>query len=183
LSVVAQWVWPPTAPVECLGSTPPAHVLPGTTVLAKIQKNSSQVRPAAKTEGVGSEIRYCLRQIQIYGEEQDQTELVNVGYGRVLSIAFCTAGGVGEEQDAEIWNVLNSIYNFLRQLHEGKTNDQQPSFQPLPLLARKTEEQIEEEGSNEEIEAQMNNNENNGYISVWAKFAKTETLNRFIRRR
>ncbi|KAA6380073.1 MAG: hypothetical protein EZS28_024401 [Streblomastix strix] len=68
LSVVAQQVWPPTAPVECLGSTSPAHgsfvrqnqrfILiflraGGPTVLAKIQKNSGQVRPAAKKEGVG----------------------------------------------------------------------------------------------------------------------------------
>ncbi|KAA6385129.1 MAG: hypothetical protein EZS28_019345 [Streblomastix strix] len=127
--------------------------------------------------------RQCLRQIRMYGDAQNFADLVNVGYGRVISIAFCTAGGVGEEQDAQIWNVLNSIYNFLRQLHEGKTNDQQPSFQPLPLLARRTEEQIEEEGANEELEAQIKNNENNGYIKSWAKFAKTATLNCFIRRR
>ncbi|KAA6358290.1 MAG: hypothetical protein EZS28_046183, partial [Streblomastix strix] len=76
------------------------------------------------------------------GDEQDYADLVNVEYGRVLSIAFCTSGGVGEEQDAQIFMVLIHFYNFLRQLHEGR-NDWQPSFQPLPLLVRRTDEQIE----------------------------------------
>ncbi|KAA6361288.1 MAG: hypothetical protein EZS28_043186, partial [Streblomastix strix] len=40
----------------------------------------------------------CLRWIQQLGDEQDQSELVNNGYGRVMSISFSTAGGVGEEQ-------------------------------------------------------------------------------------
>ncbi|KAA6379301.1 MAG: hypothetical protein EZS28_025173 [Streblomastix strix] len=68
LSVVAQCVWPHAAPVECLGSTPPCSrsfrslkltvhfnffTSGGPTILAKIQKNSGQVRPAAKKEGVG----------------------------------------------------------------------------------------------------------------------------------
>ncbi|KAA6359755.1 MAG: hypothetical protein EZS28_044718, partial [Streblomastix strix] len=86
--------------------------------------------------------RQCLSQILFRGDEQDFADLVNVGYGRVTSIAFCTAGGVGEEQDAEIFMVLIHFYNFLRQLHEGR-NDWQPSFQPLPLLVRRTDEQIE----------------------------------------
>ncbi|KAA6322450.1 MAG: hypothetical protein EZS28_054434 [Streblomastix strix] len=102
--------------------------------------------------------RWCLYWIQQFGDEQDQSELVNNGYGRVTSISFCTAGGKGEEQDKEISDGLYYISRFIRELHLGRNNDYQPSFQPLPLLARRSEEQIEEEGANEEIEAQLNNN-------------------------
>ncbi|KAA6369703.1 MAG: hypothetical protein EZS28_034770, partial [Streblomastix strix] len=125
--------------------------------------------------------RDCLRYIQYFGDEQDQSELVNQGYGRVLSISFCTAGGKGEEQDYEIRNGLDRISDFLRELHEGK--NWQPYFQPLPLLARRSEEQIEEEGANEEIEAQMKNNGDDGDIKSNANRVKAMILNRFIRRR
>ncbi|KAA6378818.1 MAG: hypothetical protein EZS28_025655 [Streblomastix strix] len=121
----------------------------------------------------------CLRWIQQLGDEQDQSELVNNGYGRVMSISFSTAGGVGEEQDEEIRNGLHCIQYFLRELHAGR-NDYQPYFQPLPLLVRNTEEQIEEEGADEEIDAQMNNNRLDGGIFYYAKWAKTAILNRFI---
>ncbi|KAA6372273.1 MAG: hypothetical protein EZS28_032200 [Streblomastix strix] len=129
------------------------------------------------------EVRYtsrlCLYWIQVYGDKQVQTELVNVEYGRMMSISFCTAGGQGEEQDQEIRNGLVPIYFFLRDLHEGR-NAYQPYFQPLPLLARRSEEQIEEEGVNEEIEAQMKNSVLDGHIKNWAKKAKATALNRFI---
>ncbi|KAA6375546.1 MAG: hypothetical protein EZS28_028928 [Streblomastix strix] len=125
--------------------------------------------------------RECLSWIRYFGDEQDQSDLVNQGYGRVMSISFCTAGGKGEEQDEEIWNGLEYITWFLRELHEGRTF-RQPSFQPLPLLARRTEVQIEEEGASEELEAQMNNNGLDGNIKSNAKLAKAMILNRFIRR-
>ncbi|KAA6372711.1 MAG: hypothetical protein EZS28_031763 [Streblomastix strix] len=126
--------------------------------------------------------RRCFDQIQVLGDEQDQTDLVNNKNGKMTFISFCTAGGIGEEHDKEISNGLFYIYWFLRELYEGR-NEQQPSFQPLPLLARITEEQIEEEGANEEIEAQMNNNKGyDGYIKQWAIVFKKVTLNHFIRR-
>ncbi|KAA6364449.1 MAG: hypothetical protein EZS28_040024 [Streblomastix strix] len=128
---------------------------------------------------VRSGSRLCLGHIQHYGDEQIQTELVNKGYGRVICIQFCTAGGVGEEKDKEICYLLFYISMFLIGLHEGR-NDYQPSFQPLPLLARNTEEQMEEEGANEEMEAQMINKGYDGNIKNWAKKAKATTLNRFI---
>ncbi|KAA6359532.1 MAG: hypothetical protein EZS28_044941 [Streblomastix strix] len=102
--------------------------------------------------------RWCLYWIQVWGDEQVQSELVNKRYGRVTSISICTAGGKGEEQDQEIYNGLKYIFSFLRELHAGRNNDWKPFFQPLPLLARRTEEQMEEEGAREEIDAQMNNN-------------------------
>ncbi|KAA6376406.1 MAG: hypothetical protein EZS28_028067 [Streblomastix strix] len=108
-------------------------------------------------------------------------ESVLVGF--VICISFSTAGGIGEEQNMEIGNGLIRIYNFLREQHEGRYF-RQPFFQPLPLLARRTEEQIEEEGAVEEMEAQM---KNKGYvqgyyeyIKNWAKWAKAEILNHFI---
>ncbi|KAA6389195.1 MAG: hypothetical protein EZS28_015277 [Streblomastix strix] len=125
--------------------------------------------------------RLCLYWIQDYGNEQYQTDLVNVGYGRATSISLSTAGGVGEEKDAEIKDGFDHIYYFLRQLHDGR-NEWYPSFQPLPLLARNTEEQMEEEGANEEIEAQMNNNGINGNINSYANYVKVVILNHFIRR-
>ncbi|KAA6364173.1 MAG: hypothetical protein EZS28_040300 [Streblomastix strix] len=124
--------------------------------------------------------RECLRYIQQLDDEQDQSELVNKRYGRMLSTAFCTAGGKGEEQDLEIFYGMVRIFSFLIKLHAGRNDDYQPSFQPLPLLARNTEEQMEEEGADEELEAQMNNNENEGGIKDYAKWAKAATLNRFI---
>ncbi|KAA6371028.1 MAG: hypothetical protein EZS28_033446 [Streblomastix strix] len=126
--------------------------------------------------------RRCLCWILIKGDEQDQSQLVNKRYGRVMSTAFCTAGGKGEEQDDEIWNGLDRIYLFLRELHEGRY-DWQPSFQPLPLLARRSDEQMEEEGANEEIDAQMINNGYDSNIKGWAKWAKKATLNHFIHMR
>ncbi|KAA6358852.1 MAG: hypothetical protein EZS28_045621, partial [Streblomastix strix] len=103
------------------------------------------------------------------------------GYGRVIFISICTAGGKGEEQDNAIWKGLVRFYRFLNELHTGRTFGQL-SFQPLPLLARNTEEQMEEEGANEEIDAQMNNNGYDGIIKSNAKLAKAVILNRFIRR-
>ncbi|KAA6362059.1 MAG: hypothetical protein EZS28_042414 [Streblomastix strix] len=129
------------------------------------------------------EVRYnsrrCLFYIQYYGDQQKQQELVNNGYGRVMSISISTAGGVGEEQDYEIGNGLKYISDFLRELHEGRY-DWQPSFQPLPLLVRRSEEQIEEEGADEELEAQIITKGYNGYIKSRANRAKAETLNHFI---
>ncbi|KAA6392684.1 MAG: hypothetical protein EZS28_011790 [Streblomastix strix] len=123
--------------------------------------------------------RDCLWNIQYYGDEKVQSALVNQGYGRVMSISYCTAGGVGEEKDIEIFNGLYCIFDFITELHEGR-NQWQPSFQPLPLLARRFVEQIEEEGAIEELEAQMNNKGDNGDIIYWANESKAATLNHFI---
>ncbi|KAA6354563.1 MAG: hypothetical protein EZS28_049910 [Streblomastix strix] len=96
-----------------------------------------------------------------------------------MSISFSTAGGVGGEQDAKIYNVLNHFYDLLNELHEGRYYYQQ-SFQPLPLLARRTEEQMEEEGANEEIEAYMNYKGFYENIKKQANRVKAKTLNCFI---
>ncbi|KAA6381567.1 MAG: hypothetical protein EZS28_022905 [Streblomastix strix] len=125
--------------------------------------------------------RGCLSWIQSYGNEQMQSVLVNQGYGRVISLSFSTAGGIGEEEDAEISYGLLRISWFLKALYEG--SNYYTSFQPLPLLARVSLEQIEEEGAIEEIDAQMNNNGFDGNIKNCANEAKEVTLNRFIHRR
>ncbi|KAA6382204.1 MAG: hypothetical protein EZS28_022268, partial [Streblomastix strix] len=123
--------------------------------------------------------RLYLWLIQYYGDAQNQSDLVNYGYGRVLSISVSTAGGVGEEQDKECSIRLNRIYQFFKDLNQGRYY-RQPSFQPLPLLTRVSLEQIEEEGANEEIDAQMNNKGLSGSIKNEAKWAKANTLNRFF---
>ncbi|KAA6403442.1 MAG: hypothetical protein EZS28_001034 [Streblomastix strix] len=125
--------------------------------------------------------RECLCWIQYYSDAQVQSELVKVGYGRVIFLSLSTAGGIGEEHDKEICNGLSFISWFLRALHEGRNKDYQPSFQPLPLLARRSEEQLEEEGANEEVEAQMINKREGYYdIKYWANCTKAEILNHFI---
>ncbi|KAA6373532.1 MAG: hypothetical protein EZS28_030942 [Streblomastix strix] len=124
--------------------------------------------------------RWCLGWIPIYGDEQDFADLVNVQYGKVICISLSTAGGIGEENDDEIGNGLMHIQIFLGEQHEGRNDDEQPSFQPLPLLSRMTEEQIEEEGAIEEVEAQMINNGYDSDIKYFANRAKAETLNHFI---
>ncbi|KAA6368748.1 MAG: hypothetical protein EZS28_035726 [Streblomastix strix] len=122
--------------------------------------------------------RECLNRIQFQGDAQDFADLVNVQYGKVICISLSTAGGIGEEDDEEIRNVLIYFYYFLREQHQGR-NYPQPSFQPLPLLARSTKEQFEEEGAVEEIEAQIKNSGLNGSIKYFANGAKAETLNHF----
>ncbi|KAA6400228.1 MAG: hypothetical protein EZS28_004245 [Streblomastix strix] len=128
---------------------------------------------------VRSSSRDCLSSIRFFGDEQVQSELVNQGFGRMICISFCTAGGVGEEQDEEIEHGLYRIYRFLKDLHEGRYYRKHIS-QPLPLLVRNTEEQIEEEGAYEEIEAQMKNKGYYGEIKCRANDAKAVTLNHFI---
>ncbi|KAA6370684.1 MAG: hypothetical protein EZS28_033788 [Streblomastix strix] len=88
---------------------------------------------------------------------------------------------IGEERDKEIYIGLFYIYRCIRALHEGR-NYPQPSFQPLPLLDRRTVEQMEEEGAIEEIEAQVSSNGLGGRIKFWAINAKAVTLNCFIHR-
>ncbi|KAA6382274.1 MAG: hypothetical protein EZS28_022198 [Streblomastix strix] len=124
--------------------------------------------------------RWCLRNIQDNGDEQVHSEIDIQEYGRVISFSYSTSGGKGEEQNQEIFNGLNFISRFLRALHEGR--NYQPQFQPLPLLARRSDEQLEEEGANEEIDAQMKNNGLGSGIKNWANEAKAMQLNRFIYR-
>ncbi|KAA6374193.1 MAG: hypothetical protein EZS28_030281 [Streblomastix strix] len=114
---------------------------------------------------IRSNSRYCLSLILNSGDAQDFADLVNVQYGKVICISLSTAGGIGEEEDYEINFGLENIYDFLRDQHDGR--NWLPFFQPLPLLARRTEEQMKEEGAIEEIEAQMSNNGLGCGISIW----------------
>ncbi|KAA6316876.1 MAG: hypothetical protein EZS28_055191, partial [Streblomastix strix] len=121
----------------------------------------------------------CLISVHNWGDAFAQTELVNARYARVLVIAISTASGSGEEQDYEIWHELVHISQFLKRLHQGRINDE-PSFPPQPLLARRSVEQIEEEGGNEEIESQLINKGNGWNIKINANETKGEILNCFI---
>ncbi|KAA6366840.1 MAG: hypothetical protein EZS28_037634 [Streblomastix strix] len=60
-----------------------------------------------KINGIRS--RVCLDLIQNNGDEQDQCELINVGYGKALIISISTAGGT-EEQEVEVIGRHNQIF-------------------------------------------------------------------------
>ncbi|KAA6375121.1 MAG: hypothetical protein EZS28_029352 [Streblomastix strix] len=117
--------------------------------------------------------------IRSYGDASAHSELVKARYVGVLVIAISTASGSGEEQGEEISNRLDNISNFLRCLNQGR-NDYEPSFPPQPLLARRSVEQIEEEGGNEQIDSQIINKGHYGHINNSANEAKAMILNYFI---
>ncbi|KAA6374246.1 MAG: hypothetical protein EZS28_030228 [Streblomastix strix] len=98
---------------------------------------------------------------------------------QLLITLVSTAGGSEEQQDYNIYWGLNNISKFIRTLHQGRN----PSFSPLPALSKTCEEQIEEEGSDEEIEAQLiNRGQNYGQIKDHATEAKQTTLNIYVDR-
>ncbi|KAA6387762.1 MAG: hypothetical protein EZS28_016708 [Streblomastix strix] len=95
----------------------------------------------------------------------------------VFVIAISTASGSGEEQDNEIWNGLSNISEFIRCLN----NEKQLSFPPQLLLAHRSDEQLEEEGGNEEIDSQLIN-KGHQYCNIKdsANYTKGRILNYFI---
>ncbi|KAA6378226.1 MAG: hypothetical protein EZS28_026245, partial [Streblomastix strix] len=97
---------------------------------------------------------------------------------RVLVIAISTASGHGVENDQEISNTLNITSKFLKCLNEGKNYGTQ--FPPQPLLVRRSDEQIEEEGGNEEIDSQLINKGYSWNIKDEVNKVKGAILNFFI---
>ncbi|KAA6397518.1 MAG: hypothetical protein EZS28_006957 [Streblomastix strix] len=89
--------------------------------------------------------------------------LANSEYPGSLSILITTAGGSEEENDTEISSTLFNIQRFIEDLHKGRSIynffTDHPAFPPQPMLAKLSNEQIEEEGGLEEIEAQLSNKE------------------------
>ncbi|KAA6373840.1 MAG: hypothetical protein EZS28_030633, partial [Streblomastix strix] len=121
----------------------------------------------------------CLQHIHCSSDASAQSELVNSNYIGVLVIAFSTASGHGEEKGDEIYDRLFCISRFFKQLNQGSNN--QPTFPPQPLLARRSDEQIEEEGGNEEIDSQLIN-KGHQYCDIKdiANYVKGRILNYFI---
>ncbi|KAA6383819.1 MAG: putative cathepsin B1 cysteine protease [Streblomastix strix] len=158
--------------------TPKALHSLSTLSIYKIGTHFSQQNDQ-QTLQVRSSSRDCLLQIYCRGDASTQTELVNARYAGALVIAISTAGGHGEEQDGEIYWGLNFISIFLRCLNQVR-NFNATQFPPQPLLVRRSVEQLEEEGGNEEIESQINNKENSGNIKSQANRAKATVLNYFI---
>ncbi|KAA6387837.1 MAG: hypothetical protein EZS28_016638 [Streblomastix strix] len=113
-----------------------------------------------------------------------QTELARVGYSIEQILYMSTAGGFSEEQDQEIDNALNQVSKFLNCLHHEGKDLYQSYFPPLPLFAKRSEEQIEVEGGNEEVEAQMINKGkgSNWNITDDVNWAKRSILNLYIDR-
>ncbi|KAA6371835.1 MAG: hypothetical protein EZS28_032638 [Streblomastix strix] len=131
-----------------------------------------------QTFKVRSSIKRCLRYIHQFGDLSAHSELINAKYVGVLVIAISTASGSGEEQDLEIRDGLDNISDFLECLNQGR-NDY-ATFPPQPLLARRSEEQIKEEGGNEEIDSQLINEGDYGLIKNSANEGKGTILNYFI---
>ncbi|KAA6363301.1 MAG: hypothetical protein EZS28_041172 [Streblomastix strix] len=77
--------------------------------------------------------------------------------------------------------VLWNIYNFIRVILKGRETDRydpQTPLSPQPILLKSCLEQIEDEGGNEEIEAQL---VNKGYIiKDHANDAKRYILNIYV---
>ncbi|KAA6399843.1 MAG: hypothetical protein EZS28_004628 [Streblomastix strix] len=124
--------------------------------------------------------RNCLSWIHYYGNALNHAQLVNIKYAGMLVIVISTAGGQGEEYDNEINDTLIYIQQFLDNLHLG--GNYSPYFSPQHKLARRSEEQIEEEGGIEEIEAQFVNNGKvfSGFIKDQVKWTKAAALNHYI---
>ncbi|KAA6371988.1 MAG: hypothetical protein EZS28_032485 [Streblomastix strix] len=126
----------------------------------------------------------CLDSIQRYGDESTQSELVSSEYAVVQVLQVSTAGGDGEQEDEYILFGLYIISEFLKSLYQGRQTNEinpGPSFPQQISLARRSDEQIEEEGGNEEIETQLTNEgEIIGDIKQTAIETKCQLLNYFI---
>ncbi|KAA6378258.1 MAG: hypothetical protein EZS28_026215 [Streblomastix strix] len=116
-----------------------------------------------------------------WGDEQVQVELVTKGYPRILIIIINTAGGNEQEQDDGIGKGLINIADFINAILKGRETgpfNSQHSFPPQPVLFKSCLEQIEDEGGNEEIEAQL---VNKGYIIKDEAYdAKESILNIYV---
>ncbi|KAA6401279.1 MAG: hypothetical protein EZS28_003196 [Streblomastix strix] len=111
----------------------------------------------------------------MYSDASAQSELVDVGYARVFTVAISASGGHGEQQDQEIFRGLHSIFFFLNYLQGAYSMPLQP------LLVRRSVEQIEEEGAIEEIDAQLiNDGHYNCNIKEQTNNVKRMILNYFI---
>ncbi|KAA6392792.1 MAG: hypothetical protein EZS28_011682 [Streblomastix strix] len=127
--------------------------------------------------------RSCLGEIQYFGDEKAQAELINVGYGRVLIISVSTAGGTEEQYDNGIFDGLICINRFLRDLHQGRNNYNAPKFPSQSDLFKTCIEQMEERGGIEEIDSQIFNKGDNRNIQSRTNSAKEYLFNFYIYRR
>ncbi|KAA6360205.1 MAG: hypothetical protein EZS28_044268 [Streblomastix strix] len=135
---------------------------------------------------IRNESKQCLDSIHSWGDEQAQVELVTNGYPRILVNIINTAGGNEQEQEGRIYQGLWNIFNFIGEILKGRETDPDyglfPSFPPQPVLFKSCQEQIEDEGGNEEMEAQLVNKRKGEYddINNRANFAKRRILNIFV---
>ncbi|KAA6318152.1 MAG: hypothetical protein EZS28_054986, partial [Streblomastix strix] len=134
-----------------------------------------------RTQQLQDQHSFQLRDRQTDIQSQKQQQKVSIQYVGVLVISISTASGSGEEEDYEISIGLDRISRFLRCLNKGRKSSWYPSFPPQPLLAQISDEQLEEEGGNEEIESQLINKGFNGDIKTDANRAKIAILNYFIK--
>ncbi|KAA6375036.1 MAG: hypothetical protein EZS28_029435 [Streblomastix strix] len=133
-----------------------------------------------QSEHIRKNSRLCLSNIWNHGDQSTFIELATVGYALALIISLSTAGGIGDQEDCNICYGFNNIIEFLRQLHLGR--QYYTNFPPQPALCKVCEEQIEEEGGIDEVDAQTINKGEGLYqwnTKHWANKAIGEYLNYF----
>ncbi|KAA6373566.1 MAG: hypothetical protein EZS28_030907, partial [Streblomastix strix] len=131
------------------------------------------------------QLHIAVFQALVEGDEYAQDELVTNGYPRILVNIINTAGGNEYQQDEWIDQGLNNIYNFIIKILKGRQTDifnPRPSLQPYPVLFKSCLEQIEDEGGNEEIEAQLVNKAIGEYDGIHnnSNLAKRRILNIYV---
>ncbi|KAA6389308.1 MAG: hypothetical protein EZS28_015167 [Streblomastix strix] len=97
----------------------------------------------------------------------------------VLEIYLClvTAGGRGEQKDSGINNGLKYLHELTDAVHQGRNES---PLKSQHSIVKRSEEQIEEEGGNEEIDSQLINKGYYRNIMKEAQTAQMKTLRFFI---
>ncbi|KAA6396393.1 MAG: hypothetical protein EZS28_008081 [Streblomastix strix] len=129
--------------------------------------------------------------IQCHGDNDAQSQLYKLGYAGMMAVAVGICGGYIANNNGDIKLALSSIGCFFSRIHEGRQIyrediDEDISFPPQPELTKPSEEQFEEEGGNEEIEALLIDKGRNEFddesINVRSIKAKYSILNHFSKK-
>ncbi|KAA6386369.1 MAG: hypothetical protein EZS28_018104 [Streblomastix strix] len=128
--------------------------------LVNLSKYNLNMRINKKIDQMSAQIRYdscwCLLSIVNSADSQTMVHLSELGYVNVLCLIIAAAGGSGEQNIHLMRDSLLQIENFTRTLNFAR-NTIYVQIDPLPEYIKKTEEEIESEGSFEEIESQVFN--------------------------
>ncbi|KAA6388898.1 MAG: hypothetical protein EZS28_015575 [Streblomastix strix] len=93
-------------------------------------------------------------------------------------VAVANVCGIFKNIVMNLFNLNLLMLIILDNLYQGRNC--YATFPPQPLLARRSVEQIEEEGGNEEIDSQLINKGQRGNIKSNAKGANRRILNHFV---
>ncbi|KAA6359712.1 MAG: hypothetical protein EZS28_044761 [Streblomastix strix] len=125
------------------------------------------------------DIRYhsirSLGWIQYHGDNDAQSQLCKLGYAGMMAVAVGICGGCIVNNNGDIKLALSSIGCFFNRIHEGRKTQYfyHHPVPPQPELIKPSEEQLEEEGGNEEIEQWMAKKQKEKYQNI--KFRTIQT--------